>query len=230
MAAISLPIQRRSVELSCVVDGEIIKPALNACDASMTSCGSLSTRSGGARPEDLDPISPVNWRIRNTFLDTPMLSPTALQSFQRRRRALSVPAGGREAIEREDLKEVVFEEETDEESPVSPASQLFARALEEEAATPSKGPLSLSLADLVPSQFPSAGSSLHSQGACKPCAFFWKEVGCKGGLECQFCHVCDVNERKRRNKEKKMAMYAMQHGDVNLLPPNLARHVRMGGA
>jgi hypothetical protein len=48
---------------------------------------------------------------------------------------------------------------------------------------------------------PSRGSALHRYGACKPCAFVYQE-GCKNDLECQFCHLCDPGERKRRKKER----------------------------
>eukprot|EP00928_Gymnodinium_smaydae_P072538 TRINITY_DN55886_c0_g1_i1.p1 TRINITY_DN55886_c0_g1~~TRINITY_DN55886_c0_g1_i1.p1 ORF type:complete len:354 (-),score=77.95 TRINITY_DN55886_c0_g1_i1:186-1172(-) len=49
---------------------------------------------------------------------------------------------------------------------------------------------------------PSLGSMLHQEGQCKPCAFFWKQ-GCDNGVNCIFCHLCDSNEKKRRQKEKK---------------------------
>jgi hypothetical protein len=48
---------------------------------------------------------------------------------------------------------------------------------------------------------PSRGSALHRYGACKPCAFVYQE-GCENGVECQFCHLCDPGERKRRKKER----------------------------
>lgn len=48
---------------------------------------------------------------------------------------------------------------------------------------------------------PTRGSALHRWGTCKPCAFTYKE-GCKSGVECQFCHLCDPGERRRRKKER----------------------------
>merc|ERR1711870_12328 len=86
-------------------------------------------------------------------------------------------------------------------------------------------PRPLALADLVGPQPHSKGSVLHFQGTCKPCAFFWKVVGCKYGSECEFCHLCDADERKRRNKEKRMAMHALQVGGRPLCTPS-ARHPR----
>lgn len=49
---------------------------------------------------------------------------------------------------------------------------------------------------------PSDGSSLHYQGCCKPCAFFYRE-GCKSDASCKFCHLCPEGEKKRRSKERK---------------------------
>jgi len=48
----------------------------------------------------------------------------------------------------------------------------------------------------------SIGSAGHGSESCKPCAFFWKESGCQSGISCQFCHVCDPSEKKRRRKAK----------------------------
>jgi len=48
---------------------------------------------------------------------------------------------------------------------------------------------------------PSLGSASHELGRCKPCAFFHTK-GCSNALTCQFCHLCDADEKKRRRKEK----------------------------
>jgi len=50
-------------------------------------------------------------------------------------------------------------------------------------------------------ELPSVGSAGHSSGDCKPCAFF-HTAGCSNGISCQFCHICDANEKRRRRKEK----------------------------
>jgi len=49
---------------------------------------------------------------------------------------------------------------------------------------------------------PSRGSALHPWGACKPCAFVFQE-GCANGADCDFCHLCEPGERKRRKKERR---------------------------
>lgn len=62
------------------------------------------------------------------------------------------------------------------------------------------------------SEMPTRGSALHSSGACKPCAFVFQD-GCKNGLECEFCHLCDIGESKRRKKTKKLEVsWRMQNG------------------
>jgi hypothetical protein len=50
-------------------------------------------------------------------------------------------------------------------------------------------------------ELPSRGSVLHRWGACRPCAFIYQD-GCKNALDCQFCHLCEPGEKKRRKKER----------------------------
>jgi hypothetical protein len=64
----------------------------------------------------------------------------------------------------------------------------------------------LSLAEALPEpelgspDMPSVGSAGHWNGTCKPCAFMAR--GCTSGVDCPFCHLCDMNEKKRRRKDK----------------------------
>jgi len=64
----------------------------------------------------------------------------------------------------------------------------------------------LSLAEALPEpelgspEMPSVGSIAHWDGTCKPCAFMAR--GCTSGMNCPFCHLCDMNEKKRRRKDK----------------------------
>lgn len=44
-----------------------------------------------------------------------------------------------------------------------------------------------------------AGSSLHLQGKCKPCAFMYKD-GCRSGADCPYCHLCPPGEKQRRKR------------------------------
>jgi len=57
---------------------------------------------------------------------------------------------------------------------------------------------------------PSIGSAGHRLGRCKPCAFAGTK-GCNSGTECRFCHLCDVGEKKRRQKEKRAHFTAIRH-------------------
>merc|ERR1719253_676893 len=45
----------------------------------------------------------------------------------------------------------------------------------------------------------SAGSALHRQGRCKPCAFMYKD-GCRSGADCPYCHLCPPGEKQRRKR------------------------------
>lgn len=54
-------------------------------------------------------------------------------------------------------------------------------------------------------ELPSVGSSGHSAGQCKPCAFLHTK-GCENGAICRFCHLCGAGEKKRRQKEKRVAL------------------------
>mmetsp|Transcript_44016 Transcript_44016/g.82268 ORF Transcript_44016/g.82268 Transcript_44016/m.82268 type:complete len:219 (+) Transcript_44016:100-756(+) len=56
--------------------------------------------------------------------------------------------------------------------------------------------------DQVRGDFPTKGSAKHHLGLCKPCAFIYK-TGCNTGWECEFCHLCEPGEKKRRKKERK---------------------------
>lgn len=51
-------------------------------------------------------------------------------------------------------------------------------------------------------QCPTVGSQGHWLGTCKPCAFLHTK-GCGNGASCQFCHLCDKGEKKRRAKDKR---------------------------
>merc|ERR1711956_191823 len=49
-------------------------------------------------------------------------------------------------------------------------------------------------------QLPSVGSTQHHVGRCRPCSFL--KQGCRSGIECNFCHLCGPDEKKRRKKNK----------------------------
>merc|ERR1712146_447094 len=48
-----------------------------------------------------------------------------------------------------------------------------------------------------------SGSQDHALGKCTPCAYFWyKKDGCRKGEECEFCHLCQKGEIKKRKKHR----------------------------
>jgi hypothetical protein len=47
----------------------------------------------------------------------------------------------------------------------------------------------------------SLGSVGHEAGTCRPCAFLYTK-GCANGIDCEFCHLCEPDEKKKRRKEK----------------------------
>mmetsp|Transcript_23942 Transcript_23942/g.60512 ORF Transcript_23942/g.60512 Transcript_23942/m.60512 type:complete len:500 (-) Transcript_23942:155-1654(-) len=55
--------------------------------------------------------------------------------------------------------------------------------------------------DGVPPQG-SVGSALHGTGACKPCVWFHKPVGCANGWACRHCHSCPEGANRERRKTK----------------------------
>jgi len=58
-------------------------------------------------------------------------------------------------------------------------------------------------ADLCCPEVPSVGSIGHRTGSCKPCVFLHTK-GCQSGLQCQFCHLCGPDEKKQRQKAKRL--------------------------
>merc|ERR1711862_528505 len=70
------------------------------------------------------------------------------------------------------------------------------------------------------------GSALHDEGGCKPCAWYWKGIGCHLGADCDYCHLCprgalhraraakvnDMKNERRRDRaaKAKEAKAAMQ--------------------
>lgn len=70
----------------------------------------------------------------------------------------------------------------------------------EAPATP--GPSPRTAFSASPGGSPSAGSAAHGSGACRPCAWFWKPVGCQNDAGCTYCHLCPESELKQRKKCK----------------------------
>jgi hypothetical protein len=52
----------------------------------------------------------------------------------------------------------------------------------------------------------SKGSMQHNTGMCRPCAWFWKPMGCESQENCEYCHLCPEGELKVRKKSKLVMM------------------------
>jgi len=74
------------------------------------------------------------------------------------------------------------------------------------AFTPIPPPMSLNFTSPMEVSLPSAGSTLHALGKCRPCAWMWKPKGCLNGEACAHCHLCPEGELKVRKKVKETAM------------------------
>lgn len=48
----------------------------------------------------------------------------------------------------------------------------------------------------------SVGSLLHASGQCRPCAWYWKQGGCKNGSACRHCHMCPEGSVKALKRGK----------------------------
>eukprot|EP00411_Alexandrium_monilatum_P039028 CAMPEP_0175410320 /NCGR_PEP_ID=MMETSP0095-20121207/41556_1 /TAXON_ID=311494 /ORGANISM="Alexandrium monilatum, Strain CCMP3105" /LENGTH=437 /DNA_ID=CAMNT_0016709283 /DNA_START=14 /DNA_END=1324 /DNA_ORIENTATION=- len=100
-----------------------------------------------------------------------------------------------------------IDDDEDEEEPSSVVEEVqgddgWWRALEDVSPLKqrSKAPAP-NLQQAVLPTFPSVGSRKHFLKSCKPCAFLYTK-GCANGVNCEFCHLCEAGEKKRRVKEK----------------------------
>lgn len=71
-------------------------------------------------------------------------------------------------------------------------------------ASANAAPMTVSPAvDEMEAAVPMNGKQAHALGQCTPCAYFWyKKDGCRKGDECQFCHLCEKGEIKKRKKHR----------------------------
>jgi len=135
--------------------------------------------------------------VRNTFLDVE----EEQLDFVPRRQTRSAPCSPQSRAEG-------LEEDTDAVSFIGadvipggpPDSDLAAVPGEER---PDAAPAAPQLGS---AELPTIGSQGHHLALCKPCAFVWKASGCDNGIACEYCHLCDPGEKKRRQKEKKASI------------------------
>jgi len=133
----------------------------------------------------------VPFVIHNTFIDYPATRSPSLDEFIKPRLSKSLPCSGLEEVPSEinasDIGAAPTKPQT---APSQPMTVIRLAQL-------------LSLEPLKNRQFPTEGSRGHHERQCKPCCFVWTEDGCKNGSACNFCHLCDSLEKKRRSKEKR---------------------------
>jgi len=191
-----------------------------ACDQKLhrdSTTSSISTCSSSLATE-----YPVGLVVRNGFQDSAMQRPVSFDIFLDRPLSLD---GFLEVRQVHSAPTSQLEDASNPAPDHSKSSQSSVAAESEHLEpmfVPIHGlPASLQLAGLIPepqlgsAELPTVGSKKHRLGQCKPCAFIWKGTGCDNGVDCSFCHLCDVGEKRRRAKEKKArirVMRASSHG------------------
>lgn len=179
-------------------------PKLNqeANSYSPSTC-TFSTSSSSANMDEelgrlwLERQYPEELIIRNTFLDVDMGRPSSLHEFLQARQVRSAPGSHLEAIDDNE----VYSTRTPTPPPPPPQQPTESDDTQPVVQLQLSGLLSQS--ELGSPELPTVGSAGHSIKRCKPCAFRWKEPGCLNGVQCQFCHLCETGEKKRRSKEKR---------------------------
>eukprot|EP00929_Paragymnodinium_shiwhaense_P099496 TRINITY_DN6117_c0_g1_i1.p1 TRINITY_DN6117_c0_g1~~TRINITY_DN6117_c0_g1_i1.p1 ORF type:complete len:262 (+),score=43.65 TRINITY_DN6117_c0_g1_i1:192-977(+) len=172
---------------------------------------------------------PAGVVMRNTFIDYVDDEQRGLAEMHAKRRTHSAPPAARaeRVPHRESEADASVTSEPVSRSPSSSADSDFADS--EEAAVQRMPRGALATLELInaanskcsgvpvvappngyttPAEQPSIGSLAHYSGSCRPCGFFWKARGCVNGAECLFCHLCDGEEKKRRQKNRKNMLKA----------------------
>jgi len=70
----------------------------------------------------------------------------------------------------------------------------------------------------LPPGIPSIGSIDHGRNGCKPCAWFHHPEGCRHGAGCEFCHICQDGELKKRKKEKQCMLKFLRKSNAAASP------------
>lgn len=173
---------------------------------------------------------PVPVVIRNTFLDAKVGRPESLDEFFEQRRIQSCPgtAGPADHPLQDNYDAVLNSPEPSFlHNAFSVGAQAFMDKIvaatgfwtEPQCEVISNDPYNIAqmprvlvLSEALPQvggetgmqDLPTMGSAGHNAGTCKPCAFLYTK-GCENGTQCQFCHLCPPDAKKRRQKEKQAA-------------------------
>jgi len=167
---------------------------------------------------------PTPFIIRNTFIDTKTVRPLSLEDFFEERRILSCPVASPDDEGLDDEEERPTEPQPLRRA-ITTGAQAFMTTVAAATgfwAAPEYGapvapredfnatkpmPQVLMLSEALPepllgsNEMPTVGSTGHNTGNCKPCAFFHTR-GCENGVQCPFCHLCQPDEKRKRQKEK----------------------------
>lgn len=167
---------------------------------------------------DLGAEYPVDLLVRNTFLDFPVGRPESLEDFLQYRMVRSAP--GSKVEHRSAPGSKVEDTDDGASGDVVPCVEVGGmQRVDQDFAPSACAPVVLRLASVLGDQrvdgqrerqaqlgspaLPTQGSAGHHLRRCKPCAFFWKAEGCGNGVGCEFCHLCEEGEKKRRQTDKK---------------------------
>lgn len=123
--------------------------------------------------------------VQKTFIDCPIPRSPSLETFFVERTVRSCPATRAPSVESRPTSTFASEDVSSE------CLQRLVLRLDEVVKRP----------ELGSQEMPTVGSANHRVGTCKPCAFAHTK-GCQNGIDCQFCHLCIPNEKKRRQKQR----------------------------
>mmetsp|Transcript_52003 Transcript_52003/g.111287 ORF Transcript_52003/g.111287 Transcript_52003/m.111287 type:complete len:320 (-) Transcript_52003:196-1155(-) len=147
--------------------------------------------------------------IRNTFIETVFERSPSLEGFYRERRVKSCPGSLSPSRRPKGATALPSPSKGLLATAAAAAAEGRAAAGQGEVSRASvPGPSSLTpsvpatsaIVTVAPVELPSVGSAGHGI-RCKPCAFVHTK-GCANGVDCQFCHICEPGEQKRRHKER----------------------------
>lgn len=211
---------------ACKADSMLRTPPVTNINSLSTSASTATSASTGSWELERSVTLPV----KNTFINYPIDRPPSLEEFLQERQVRSWPVsldderdgiglcGGEIASlfdngangVRGSLRDVSHSDDSSDSALAAGAvavQGVAAHAPSEPGAKatfvkPAGGHIATTAGEpkIGSPEVPTAGSAAHHLRKCKPCAFALK--GCKSGITCQFCHLCDPGEKKRRKKDR----------------------------
>lgn len=201
--------------------------ASHAMDSKNTSGGNTQL-DGEDAYNDRCTFYSIPWCIQNTFISCPIDKSASVEGFLKERNVRSAPSSRAHTPCDDAYKQVINVTAANMEMvrpPMNATTQLCQRVKGFKGrnvqnirlntcatANSSKGTSSSETSSRADNdaqlEFPSrellnVGSRGHHLRKCKPCAFLYSVEGCNNGANCEFCHLCDSGEVKRRRQERK---------------------------